>query len=109
MAISDKEERFILAKAIITKMRRCTEINGLLDHYKEHGTLGYPKQMAMVNTDDVSFKQLTFIIKNYPTYKARKLRKANAQTDKDKKAVLMAEYELMSKQLDDAREKIKTL
>lgn len=104
-----KQERLILCKLIVTKMRRSTEIFGMLDHFKEHGTLGYSKPLAFVNTDDVDIKQLLFIQKNYPTYKARKLAKVNKETNPDKRKILMAEFELLSTQLDEARIKLKAL
>jgi hypothetical protein len=106
----DKEkERYIIANLIVQKMRRCTEIFGILDHYKEHGTIGYPKKLAVLDIDDQDLKQLLFIQKNYPTYKARKLRKAEAETDKDKRKQLMQEYKILCTQLDEARAKIKAL
>ena len=103
------KERFILCKLIVTKMRRVTEINGMLDHYNQHGTIGYPKRMAELNIDDLNLKKLHYIKANYPTYKARKLAKANQEKDPDKKKVLMDEYNLLSSQLEEARTKIKSL
>jgi len=107
---SDKiKERFALAKAIVSKMRRCTEINQMLDHYNTHGTLSVIGKQAEVEITDMSFKELTFIIKNYPTYKARKLAKANAELDAVKKKELLQDYSVLCKQLDEARKAIKKL
>ena len=107
--MDSSQERFILCKRINNNMRRLTEINEMVDHYNQHGTLGFKKQLAMVNTQDMDVPELLFIIKNYPTYKARKLAKANAEKDPDKKAELMKEHETLTRQLDDARLKIKTM
>lgn len=110
MAISDKEkERLSLAKEIVLKMRRCTEINQMLDHYNTHGTLSVNKRQAEVIISDLSFQELTFIIKNYPTYKARKLKKADSENDPEKKKELLQDYSILCKQLEEARIAIKNL
>lgn len=110
MESSDKiRERFRLCTQIVRKMRRCTEINIMLDNYSRNGNLGVSKSLAEVKSEDMSLSELTFIVKNYPTYKSRKLKKIESETDPDRKKELLKEFDILSRQLDNARAMIKSL
>jgi hypothetical protein len=88
-----------LAKQVIDKSNRLTEIWSQLDYHSRNGVMMEKKQIKAFNVEELELSEIITRLLNLPSYLTKTKRKLSKMHDCAEKEVLKREYELKKSEL----------